>query len=59
MVDYDVILKAPYTEGYENVVEDIRNNVKEKIQNATAQQVLVDNNCSKGKVLLEGSALRG
>uniref|UniRef100_A0A8C8TMT4 Mucin 3, intestinal n=1 Tax=Peromyscus maniculatus bairdii TaxID=230844 RepID=A0A8C8TMT4_PERMB len=45
VVDYDVILKAPYTEGYENVVEDIRNNVKEKIQNATAQQVLVDNNC--------------
>lgn len=59
MVDYDVILKAPYTEGYENVVEDIRNNVKEKIQNATAQQVLVDSNCSEGKVLLEGSALRG
>ncbi|XP_052610945.1 mucin-17-like [Peromyscus californicus insignis] len=46
VVDYDVILKAPYTEGYENALQNISSNVREKIQNATAQQVLVDNNCT-------------
>ncbi|KAL6093958.1 hypothetical protein STEG23_027006 [Scotinomys teguina] len=46
VVDYDVILKANYTEGYESVLEDISNNVEEKIKTATQNQVLFNNSCT-------------
>lgn len=60
MVDYDVILKAQYTSNYEDVFQEIKSNVQEKILNATKVQVSGTNdiNCT-GKALLEGRALRG
>lgn len=60
MVDYDVILKAQYTSNYEDVFQEIKSNVQEKILDATKVQVSGTNdiNCT-GKTLLEGRALRG
>lgn len=60
MVDYDVILKAQYTSNYEDVFQEIKSNVQEKILAATKVQVsgTNDTNCT-GKALLEGRALRG
>ncbi|KAL1768639.1 Muc3 [Sigmodon hispidus] len=46
IVDYDVILKAKYTSDYENKLQNITDNVKEKIQNATKHQVTVNDSCS-------------
>lgn len=59
IVDYDVILKAQYTSDYKNVLQEIKNNVQEKIINATKVQVSGANNNCTGKALLEGRALRG
>lgn len=57
-MDYDVILKTQYTPDYEDVLQEIKSNVQEKIINATEVQVSANNNCT-GKALLEGRALRG
>lgn len=38
VVDYDVILKAPYTPEYKNVLQNVSSNVRKTIENATKQQ---------------------
>lgn len=58
VVDYDVILKAKYTPGFENTLDTVVKNLETKIKNATEVQVQdVNNNCS-GKVFLEAQTLR-
>jgi len=47
VVDYDVILKAKYTPGFENTLDTVVKNLETKIKNATEVQVQdVNNNCS-------------
>nr|XP_048289968.1 mucin-17 [Myodes glareolus] len=46
IVDYDVILKTQYTPDYEDVLQEIKSNVQEKIINATEVQVSANNNCT-------------
>lgn len=59
VVDYDVILKAQYTPGFDSTLDNIVSNLETKIKNATAVQVqhANDTTCS-GNVVVEGCSLR-
>lgn len=58
VVDYDVILKAQYTPGFENTLENIVSDLEVKIKNATNHQVQDANNSCSGKGSLEGHTSR-
>lgn len=58
VVDYDVILKAQYTPGFENTLDNIVSDLEVKIKNATTVQVQDTNNSCSGKVFLEGHTFR-
>lgn len=58
VVDYDVILKAQYTPGFESKLDNIVTDLGIKIKNATEVQVQEANKNCSGKVLLEGHTLR-
>nr|XP_044998792.1 mucin-17 [Jaculus jaculus] len=47
VVDYEVILKANYTPGYEDTFQNVSTKLKEKIENATQQQIGNVGNCSE------------
>lgn len=58
VVDYDVILKAQYTPGFDNTLDNIVSNLETKIKNATTVQVQDANNTCSGNVVVEGCTLR-
>ncbi|XP_051031606.1 mucin-17-like [Phodopus roborovskii] len=45
VVDYDVILKAKYTDKYESVLQNVSSTVREKIENATKYYIVTNNSC--------------
>ncbi|GAB1290316.1 Mucin 3, intestinal [Apodemus speciosus] len=46
VVDYDVILRAPYTPEYENTLDNVVKNLETKIKNATTVLVQTNDTCS-------------
>uniref|UniRef100_A0A8C6QGE6 Mucin-17-like n=2 Tax=Nannospalax galili TaxID=1026970 RepID=A0A8C6QGE6_NANGA len=56
VVDYDVILKAPYTQEYQEEFQNISMDVKEKIKAATEKQISGANNTCSTLLCFDSSA---
>ncbi|EDM13281.1 rCG21712, isoform CRA_a [Rattus norvegicus] len=58
VVDYDVILKAQYTPGFDSTLDNIVSNLETKIKNATTVQVQDDNNTCSALLCFNSTATR-